>query len=277
MICLFEKSSPRENGRPYPISNGEHLMRLANKVAIVTGAGSGIGRATAIRFATEGARIVVDDVNDAGGQETVRRIQDTGGQALFVHADISQEKEIAKMIETTVNIYGSLNILANVAICSQETILQNQWEPNIEVGLHGTWLCMQAAIREMRKIGGGSIVNISSVNALMGFANSHVYSGVKAGIIGMSRSLCGEVGKYGIRINCICPGTILTEIWQPIMKKEPALMDRLKALYPLGRLGRPEDIANAALFLASDESSFATGAVFVIDGGITAVHLGFQI
>ena len=129
----------------------------------------------------------------------------------------------------------------------------------------------------MKKAGSGSIVNISSVNALMGFSNSHVYSGIKAGIIGLSRSLCGEVGSYGIRVNCICPGTVLTEIWKPLIEKDPGLVGRLTPLYPIGRLGRPEDIANAALFLASDESSFATGAVFVIDGGITAVHTGFQV
>ncbi|HTV53897.1 MAG TPA: SDR family oxidoreductase, partial [Terriglobia bacterium] len=118
-------------------------------------------------------------------------------------------------------------------------------------------------------------VNISSVNGLMGFGNTHVYSGVKAGIIGLSRSLSGEVGKFGVRINCICPGTIVTEIWQPLIEQDPGIVDRLKAMYPLRRLGKPEDIANAALFLASDESSFATGAVLVIDGGVTAVHLGF--
>jgi len=127
----------------------------------------------------------------------------------------------------------------------------------------------------MKTMRRGSIVNISSVNGLMGFGNTHVYSGVKAGIIGLSRSLSGEVGKFGVRINCICPGTIVTEIWQPLIEQDPGIVDRLKAMYPLRRLGKPEDIANAALFLASDESSFATGAVLVIDGGVTAVHLGF--
>jgi NAD(P)-dependent dehydrogenase (short-subunit alcohol dehydrogenase family) len=250
-------------------------MRLANKVAIVTGAGSGIGRATAVRFAAEGARVVVNDINSAGGQETARRIKEAGGQSVFVRADVADSAAVAKLVEAAADTYGGPEVLVNVAICSRDSIAENEWSPNIEVGLHGTWLCTQAVLPKMKARGQGSIVNISSVNALMGFGNTHVYSGVKAGIIGLSRSLCGEVGKFGVRINCICPGTIVTEIWQPLIEQDPGIVDRLKALYPLRRLGKPEDIASAALFLASDESSFATGAVFVIDGGVTAVHLGF--
>jgi NAD(P)-dependent dehydrogenase (short-subunit alcohol dehydrogenase family) len=250
-------------------------MRLANKVAIITGAGSGIGRATAIRFAAEGARVVVNDINAPGGEETVRKIKEAGGNSLFVQADVADSTAVTSMVEAAAEAYDSPEILVNVAICSRDSIAANEWTPNVEVGLHGTWLCTQAVLPRMKAAGRGSIVNVSSVNALMGFGNTHVYSGVKAGIIGLSRSLCGEVGKFGIRINCICPGTIVTEIWQPLMEEDPGLVDRLRALYPLRRLGKPEDVANAALFLASDESSFATGAVFVIDGGVTAVHLGF--
>lgn len=250
-------------------------MRLKNKIAIVTGAGSGIGRATAIRFACEGARVVVNDINTAGGEETVRRIAEARGQSIFVEADVADEAAVARMVEAAVKNYGPPEILAHVAICSRESVATNEWTPNVEVGMHGTWLCAQAVLPGMKAMGRGSIVNISSVNALMGFGNTHVYSGVKAGIIGLSRSLCGELGKYGIRINCICPGTIVTEIWQPLIEEDPGIVERLEKLYPLRRLGKPEDIANAALFLASDESSFATGAVFVIDGGVTAVHLGF--
>lgn len=250
-------------------------MRLKNKIAIVTGAASGIGRATAIRFASEGARVVVNDINTVGGEETVRRIAEAGGQSVFVRADVADEAAVARMVEAAVKNYGPPEILAHVAICSRDSVATNEWTPNVEVGMHGTWLCTQAVLPGMKAMGRGSIVNISSVNALMGFGNTHVYSGVKAGIIGLSRSLCGELGKYGIRINCICPGTIITEIWQPLIEADPGIVERLEKLYPLRRLGKPEDIANAALFLASDESSFATGAVFVIDGGVTAVHLGF--
>jgi NAD(P)-dependent dehydrogenase (short-subunit alcohol dehydrogenase family) len=250
-------------------------MRLANKTAMITGAGSGIGRATALRFAAEGARVVVNDINDAGGQETVRRIQAAGGESFFVHADVSQQEDVRKMVDAAVDTYGPPGILVNSAICSQASVAGNAWLPNINIGMHGTWQCIQAVLPKMKALGSGSIVNISSVNALMGFGNTHVYSGVKAGIIGFSRSLAGEIGKHGIRINCICPGTIVTEVWQFATDQDPTIFDRLKPLYPLGRLGKPEDVANAALFLASDESSFATGAVFVIDGGLTAAHLGF--
>lgn len=250
-------------------------MRLTNKVAIVTGAGSGIGRAIALRFAEEGAKVIVNDINDAGGHETVRRIKEAAGECLFVHADVTRSDEVAQMVEAAAEAYGDPQILANVAICGTTAVGENQWTPNVEVGLHGTWLCMQAVLPKMKAMHDGSIVNISSVNALMGFGNTHVYSGVKAGMIGLSRSLAGEVGKYGIRVNCVCPGTIITEIWQPVIEKDPDIVNRMKALYPLGRLGKPEDIAHAALFLVSDEAAFATGAVLVIDGGITAARLDF--
>jgi NAD(P)-dependent dehydrogenase (short-subunit alcohol dehydrogenase family) len=257
--------------------HNEGLMRLEEKVAIITGAGSGIGRATAIRFAAEGASVVVDDIDEARGLETVSEITEAGGQAIFVQADVTQEKEVARLLEMTIKTFGRPQILINAAICAQLVLQKNRWQEIVEIGMQATWLTMQAVIPHMRATGGGSIVNISSVNALMGFGNEHVYSGVKAGVIGMSRSLCGEVGKDAIRINCICPGTIITEIWQATLAKDPDIVNRLSSLYPLGRLGKPEEIANAALFLASDESSFATGAVFVIDGGITAVQLGFQL
>ncbi|MGH9328367.1 MAG: SDR family NAD(P)-dependent oxidoreductase [Terriglobia bacterium] len=250
-------------------------MRLADRVALVTGAGSGIGRAIALRFAEEGAVVIANDINDAGGRETVRRIKGAGGEGMFVHADVAESREVAQMVDAATEAYGAPQILANVAICGTTAVAENQWAPNVEVGLHGTWLCMQAVLPGMKAMRTGSIINISSVNALMGFGTTHVYCAVKAGIIGLSRSLAGEVGKHGIRVNCICPGTIITEIWQPIIEKDPGILDRIKALYPLGRLGKPEDIANAALFLASDESAFATGAVFVIDGGITATQSAF--
>jgi NAD(P)-dependent dehydrogenase (short-subunit alcohol dehydrogenase family) len=251
-------------------------MRLKDKVAIVTGAGSGIGRAVAVRFAEEGARVVVDDVNREGGEATVARIREAGGEAHFVAADVSRPEDVDRLVSAAEEAYGGLHVLVNNAICSGQAVLENEWAPIVEVAFRGTWLCSQAAIPAMTRTG-GSIVNISSVNGLMAFSTEHVYSGVKAGILGMSRSLACEVGRAGIRVNCICPGTIVTEIWQPQIDADPGLLDRLTRLYPIGRLGKPEDIAHAALYLASDEASFVTGAVFVIDGGITAGNLGFEV
>lgn len=250
-------------------------MRLANKVAIVTGAARGIGRAIAIRLASEGCRVVVDDIDTTGGAETAKKIIDLGGQALFVPTDVSKEQEVLELVATTEKSFGVPTVLVNSAICGLPAIVGNQFGPNVEVVLHGAWLCMQAVIPGMRAAGGGSIVNISSVNAFMGFGRAHVYSGIKAAVIGMARSMCGELGADNIRINCICPGTVLTEIWQERIEQDPGIVDRLARLYPLKRLGQPAEIANAALFLASEESSFMTGSVMVVDGGVTAANLGF--
>lgn len=250
-------------------------MRLAGKTAIVTGAGSGIGRAIAVRFAAEGAAVIVDDLNDAGGQATLETITDAGGRAWFCRADVSSEEEVQQLMQAALAHTGRLDILVNSAICGAEAVASNDWNANVSVGLQGAWLTMQAAIAIMQRNGGGSIVNISSVNALAGFGDEHVYSGVKAGIIGMSRSLACQVGRQGIRVNCICPGTIATEIWQIYLDRDPGVLDRLAKLYPLGRVGRPEDVASAAVYLASDDASFVTGTSLVVDGGVTAGNMAF--
>ena len=250
-------------------------MRLAKQVAIVTGAGSGIGRATAIRFAQEGAQVVVDDINVSQGEATVKQIRDSGGDALFIGADVSDPEAVESLVVETVQTYGQLNILVNNAICSVKDIQNNNWDPNLNIAVKGASHCINAAIPRMRQSSGGSIINISSVNGLVGLQGIHAYSASKGAIIALTRSLATSHGKDNIRINCICPGTIVTEAWDTVAEKNPEIFDELRPWYALKRLGKPGDIANAALFLASEEASFATGAVFVIDGGLTGGHPQF--
>lgn len=250
-------------------------MRLQGKVAIVTGAARGIGKGIAKRFAQEGAKVVVNDINDASGQQTVSEIQQAGGTAIYCHADVSDEGQVKAMMETTVATFGKLDILVCNAVCATADILADNLDANLRVNVQGTYLCCRHAIPAMRTAGGGSIVIISSVNALMGMQGIHAYSASKAALIGMARSLAVWHGRDQIRVNVICPGTIQTEIWEPILREKPQIWDEMVRWYPLGRLGTVDDVANMALFLASDESSFVTGAVFVVDGGLTAGLLGF--
>lgn len=252
-------------------------MRLKEKIVIVTGAGRGIGKAIAIRFAEEGAKVVVDDVNDDIGTATVSAITDAGGEAMFINADVSDAAEVERLVTKTVDIYGTVDVLVNNAICSTENVLNNNWEANLAVALQGTSYCSNAVVPIMQQGGGGSIVNIASVNGLIGLQGIHAYSAAKGGVIALTRSMAVAHGKDNIRINCICPGTVQTEVWEPMIKRNPKILDEIKLWYPLGRIGQPIDIANAALFLASDEANFATGAVFVIDGGLTAGNHQFPI
>lgn len=259
------------------VNSQVYLMRLKDKIAIVTGAGRGIGKAIAIRFAEEGAKVVVDDVNDELGTKTVSAITDAGGAALFVNANVSNTAEAEMLITKTVNAYGTVDILVNNAICSTADVLNNNWEANLAVALQGTSHCTNAVIPIMQQAGGGSIVNIASVNGLIGLQGIHAYSAAKGGVISLTRSMAVAHGKDNIRINCICPGTVQTEVWDPMIARNPNILDEITPWYPLGRIGKPVDIANAALFLASDEANFATGAVFVIDGGLTAGNHQFPI
>jgi 3-oxoacyl-[acyl-carrier protein] reductase len=244
-------------------------MQLRDRVAAITGAGSGIGRAIAQRFAAEGAAVVVDDVNDAAGQATVQSITAAGRRAHFVRADISEASDVARLVEESLRFGGRLDILVNNAVPDERTVMREDWDRLIGVLLKGPWLLSQAALPRLRE-SRGCIVNIASVNALMAIGKLHLYSAAKAGLLSLTRTLAFEHGPAGVRVNAICPGTIQTEVWEPILQERPNLMTEIARHYPLGRVGQPEDVASMALYLASDEARFVTGATFVVDGGITA-------
>jgi NAD(P)-dependent dehydrogenase (short-subunit alcohol dehydrogenase family) len=251
--------------------------QLEGKVALITGAARGIGRAIAEHYAREGARVVIDDVDDVTGEATAAALAAQGGAVRYLHGDVSRADEVAALLRAAEETFGPVDILVNNALPPTRHVLANDWDPVIDVCLKGPWLCMNAVLPGMVARRSGCIVNISSVNALAGFGDEHVYSAAKAGLIGMSRSMAVRYGGQGIRINVICPGTILTDIWTPLLERQPDLRARLTALYPIGRLGRPEDIAGAALYLAGPDSGFTTGSVLVVDGGVTAGYLAFTL
>lgn len=248
-------------------------MRLKGKVAIVTGVSSevGIGRAIAVLFAREGARLALADIDEAGGKQAAESIRQHGGHAIFCQADISDSQKVERLIKTTVDSFGAVNILVNNAAHMKDSagaadLTEEQWDRSIGITLKGTFLCAKHAIPEMKRAGGGSIVNISSVGGLVGFSGDAAYCSAKGGIIQLTKSLAIDYGQYDVRVNAICPGPIETSI-SP--KEGEDLYQYQIAMTVLGRRGRPLDVAYAALFLASDEASFITGSNLVVDGGWT--------
>lgn len=249
------------------------MDRLKGKIALITGGGSGIGRATCLLFASEGATVVVADYVAEGGHETVQQIKANGGEATFVQADVSKSADVQNMIATTVQTYGRVDVLFNNAgiegpSAKIANYKEDDWDRVIAIDLTSVYLGMKYVIPEMLKQGGGSIISTASVAGLVGFPGSGAYAAAKAGVINMTRMVALEYADKNIRVNCICPGIIDTPMVDRVVGGR--LRERVVKAEPVGRLGRPEDIANAALFLASEESSFATGAPFVIDGGYVA-------
>ncbi len=245
-------------------------MRLKDKIAWITGGGAGIGRATAVRFAQEGARVVVLELDRERGEKVSAEIREAGGEVALVVGDVTDEEDVTRAVDAAVEQFGGLDVLVNNAhFCKGTHVLEIEpalWDRNIEGVLKSTYLCSRAALPQMLQRKGGSIVNISSVNALMSFGE-RAYSAAKAGVIALTRTMAVDYGPDGIRVNAICPGTIATDTWKPVLEKDPQIFDRLAKAYPLQRVGQPEEIANVALFLASDEASFVTGATVVADGG----------
>lgn len=248
-------------------------MRLEGKVAWITGGGAGIGKAVAMRFAKEGAKVVVLELDRDRGEAVVEAIKRTDGEAALVVGNATDEADVNRALDVALKSYGGLDILVNNAYyCHGTKVLDidpDLWDRNIEGCLKSTYLCSRAALPRLIDRGGGSIVNISSVNAIMSFGES-AYSAAKAGVISLTRTTAVDHGPRGVRVNAICPGTVITEGWQHVLEKDPEIFERIAEVYPLKRVGRPEEIANVALFLASDEASFVTGSVVVADGGVTS-------
>ena len=254
-------------------------MRLEGKVALITGAGSGIGKLTAKLFASEGAKVVVTDVVDDAGQATMEEIRADGGEAAFVHADVSNASDAEAMVRFAVDTFGGLHVLMNNAgiFHPQDDSVTNTpddvWEKTIAINLKGVFLGCKFGIPAMLESGGGSIITIASFVAIVGAATPQIaYTASKGGVLAMTREIAVEFARKGVRANSLCPGPIETPLLQELLA-DPARRQRRLVHIPMGRFGQAREIANAALFLASDESSLMTGAALVVDGGITAAYV----
>jgi NAD(P)-dependent dehydrogenase (short-subunit alcohol dehydrogenase family) len=246
---------------------------MSEKVAIVTGGSSGIGRATAIAFAKAGATVVVAARREGEGEETARLVQAARSKGLFVKTDVTQAADVERLIQTAIARYGRVDYAFNNAGSGKASPLvaleEADWEYELNANLKSVWLCMKHEIPAMQKTGGGAIVNVASQGALLGIANYGAYGAAKAGVIALSRAAAAEHSVDHIRINSISPGAVKTDLWA---SAPPEMLDQVAAGIPLKRIGMPEDIAEAVVWLCSAGSAFVTGHNLVVDGGFTAVQ-----
>ena len=248
-------------------------MRLKEKVAIITGGASGIGKATAILFAAHGAKIVVADIDERGANQTVTDIHNAGNEAIYIQTDVTISANTERMVAETVSRYGKLDILLSSAGIAMRLpvadLPEEDWHRCLDVNLTGVYLCAKAAIPAMRKNRGGSIINLSSIYGLVGADVRAAYVASKGGVTNLTRGMALDYAEDNIRINCICPGFVETPLVAGVVKT-PEEYRKLADRHPMRRLAQPEEIAYGALYLASDESAFVTGIALPIDGGYTA-------
>lgn len=249
-------------------------MRLENKVAVVTGGAQGIGQAIVQKFVAEGARVALLDIDEPRGRAEAER---HGDAVRFIRCDITREADVAAAIAGTVEAFGTVDILVNNAgvntYFDATTMTEDEWEKVFAVDLKGAWLCCKHALPHMREQGSGAIVNIASIHAFMTTYNQFPYAAAKSGMVGMTRSLALDFGKYQVRVNAICPGWVRTQLvdeWLELQPEGKAAEQRVLDQQPLGRMATPMEIANFVAFVASDEASFMTGAALLIDGGLSA-------
>jgi NAD(P)-dependent dehydrogenase (short-subunit alcohol dehydrogenase family) len=250
--------------------------RLDGKVALVTGEGSGIGKASALLFAREGAKVIVADVNAEGGEKTVHLIKEVEREAAFVRADVSQAAEVEALIDKAVETYGRLDCAFNnagipgAALVPTADYPEDTWDQVISINLKGVWLCMKYEIQQMLKQGGGVIVNMASVAGLVGSqVSAAAYVASKHGVTGLTKTAAIEYSQQGIRINAVCPGWIDTPLTEPI-KSMPQLEQKIIGKHPIARAGAPKEVAEAVVWLCSDAASFVAGHSMAVDGGFLA-------
>ncbi|MCK1361046.1 SDR family oxidoreductase [Bradyrhizobium sp. 199] len=248
---------------------------FGGKVAFVTGAGAGIGRAAALAFAREGASVVIADTSETNNHETARLVEQSGGRALAIRCDVSREEDVRAALERTIEVFGRLDYALNNAGIEQAVmpladLTVERWDRLIEVDLRGVFLCMRSEIPLMMKQGGGAIVNISSGAGVKGIAGQAGYCAAKFGVVGLSKAAALDYAKSNIRVNVVCPGIIETPVMERFSGGTPEGRERVIAQEPVGRMGKPEEIAAAVVWLCSDAAAFVVGHAMVVDGGQTA-------
>jgi NAD(P)-dependent dehydrogenase (short-subunit alcohol dehydrogenase family) len=248
---------------------------FVGKVALVTGGGSGIGRATSLAFAKKGAKVVIAGRTREKIVETQEMIKNLGGEAIAVQADVSAEEQVREIIQTTIDQFGRIDFACNAAgiggkLAPTADVTEEDFDRTLAINLKGVWLCMKYQIRQMLKQGSGAIVNISSINGLDGTPNAAIYSASKSGVISLTKSAALEYAKSNIRINAVCPGAVHTPMLEQVFNITGVTPSQYESKIPMNRIGDPNDIAHSVTWLCSDEASYITGHIMVIDGGVSA-------